>query len=65
MPCMHDKYMDVDGKAVETGSFNHSAAAEHKNSENVIVLWDAPKLAAAYTEDWKKLWDQAEPYNGK
>ena len=51
-----------DGKTVETGSFNYSAAAEHNNAENVIVLWESPRLAAAYTEDWQRLWDRAEPY---
>ncbi len=59
----HDKYMVIDGKTVETGSFNYSAAAEHNNAENVIVLWESPRLAAAYTEDWQRLWDRAEPYN--
>jgi phosphatidylserine/phosphatidylglycerophosphate/cardiolipin synthase-like enzyme len=59
----HDKYMIIDDKTVETGSFNYSAAAEHNNSENVIVLWESPKLAAAYAANWKSLWDQAEPYN--
>ena len=60
----HDKYMIIDGKTVETGSFNYTAAAEQHNSENVIVLWDAPKLAAAYTTNWQSLWDAAEPYAG-
>ena len=59
----HDKYMVIDGKTVETGSFNYSAAAEHNNSENVIVLWESPRLAAAYAADWQRLWDQAAPYN--
>ncbi|MDR3424434.1 MAG: phospholipase D family protein [Alphaproteobacteria bacterium] len=58
----HDKYMVIDGKTVETGSFNYTAAAEQHNSENVLVLWNAPKLAAAYGDNWKILWIQAEPY---
>jgi phosphatidylserine/phosphatidylglycerophosphate/cardiolipin synthase-like enzyme len=61
----HDKYMVIDGKTVETGSFNYTAAAEQHNSENVIVLWDDPALAAAYGENWKSLWDQAETYSGQ
>jgi phosphatidylserine/phosphatidylglycerophosphate/cardiolipin synthase-like enzyme len=59
----HDKYMVIDGKTVETGSFNYTFAAEQHNSENVIVLWDAPKLAAAYAADWQSLWDKAEKYS--
>jgi phosphatidylserine/phosphatidylglycerophosphate/cardiolipin synthase-like enzyme len=61
----HDKYMVVDFKTVETGSFNYSAAAEHNNSENVVVLWDGPKLAAVYADNCKSLWDKAEPYKGQ
>jgi phosphatidylserine/phosphatidylglycerophosphate/cardiolipin synthase-like enzyme len=60
----HDKYMVIDGKNVETGSFNYTAAAEQHNSENVIVLWDDPKLATAYADNWKNLWDAAESYSG-
>jgi phosphatidylserine/phosphatidylglycerophosphate/cardiolipin synthase-like enzyme len=61
----HNKYMVIDGATVETGSFNYSAAAESNNSENVIVLWDSPQLAAAYADNWKTLWDAAEPYQGR
>ncbi len=60
----HDKYMVVDGKTVETGSFNFTAAAEQRNSENVLVLWDSQELARLYGENWQKLWDLAEPYLG-
>ena len=36
----HDKYIVVDGKHTETGSFNYSQAAAKANSENVLVIWD-------------------------
>ena len=58
----HDKYVVADDKTVETGSFNYTASAEQRNSENVIVLWDSPKIAAVYTANWQDLWDAAEPY---
>ena len=58
---MHNKFMVIDGKHVETGSFNYSAAAADKNAENVLVLWDAPNLAARYAAQWQRLWDEAEP----
>jgi phosphatidylserine/phosphatidylglycerophosphate/cardiolipin synthase-like enzyme len=61
----HDKYMVIDGKNVETGSFNYTSAAEHYNSENAIVLWGDPKLAAAYAANWQSLWDKAEAYGGQ
>ncbi len=58
----HDKYMIIDAETVETGSFNYTAAAEQRNSENVLVLWQAPELARLYSENWQQLWDNAEPY---
>jgi phosphatidylserine/phosphatidylglycerophosphate/cardiolipin synthase-like enzyme len=36
----HDKYIVVDGKHTETGSFNFSQAAAKSNSENVLVVWN-------------------------
>lgn len=60
----HDKYIVIDEKTIQTGSFNYTASAESHNSENVIVLWDAPEVAAAYLRNWKNLWDQAETYVG-
>ena len=34
----YDKYIVVDGRHTETGSFNYSQAAARANSENVLVL---------------------------
>lgn len=48
----HDKYLIVDGRHVQTGSFNYSRAAANSNSENVIVIWHNPELAAAYLRHW-------------
>jgi phosphatidylserine/phosphatidylglycerophosphate/cardiolipin synthase-like enzyme len=58
---MHDKFVVIDGKTVETGSFNLTAAAEHSNAENVIVLHDYPDIAARYTVEWQRLWDESQP----
>ncbi len=58
----HNKYFVIDDKTVETGSFNYSAAAEHNNAENVIVLWNGPEVAALYAKNCQNLWDKAEPY---
>lgn len=55
---LHDKIMVWDGRHVQTGSFNYSKSANDANSENVIVLWDAPEIAAAYTRHWKSRWDR-------
>jgi phosphatidylserine/phosphatidylglycerophosphate/cardiolipin synthase-like enzyme len=61
-PIHHDKFIVVDGLHVETGSFNYSAAAARVNSENVIVLWNRPDVAAAYLAHWMSRWNQATPY---
>ena len=52
----------VDGRHVETGSFNYTASAEKYNSENAIVMWDAPELAAQYQKHWQSRWDQGRDF---
>jgi len=61
----HHKFMVIDGRHVQTGSFNYSAAAANKNAENVLVLRDAPELAALYAAEWQRLWDEAKPLAAK
>ena len=55
---LHHKFMVIDGKAVQLGSFNYSAAAVDKNAENVLLLKDVPGIAAQYANEWQKLWDE-------
>ncbi|MCL2473429.1 MAG: phospholipase D family protein [Alphaproteobacteria bacterium] len=57
----HNKYIIADGKTVQTGSFNYSAAAQNRNAENVIVLWNIPKIAKIYDANWENLWNISEP----
>lgn len=57
----HHKFMVVDGKHLQTGSFNYSAAANNKNAENVLVLREIPELAEKYEKEWQRLWDESEP----
>ena len=59
---MHNKFIVVDAKHVETGSFNFTSSAENGNAENAIVLWNNPQLAAIYTANWREHWDHSEPY---
>ncbi|AFJ90393.1 Plasmid conjugative transfer endonuclease (plasmid) [Burkholderia sp. KJ006] len=60
---LHDKVLIVDGKHVETGSFNFSAAAERTNSENAVVLWNRPDLAKQYSQHWESRWNSAQTFN--
>lgn len=58
----HDKVVIVDGRHVQTGSFNYSSSAERRNSENVLVVWDDPALARTYLTHFKRNWDLGKPY---
>ncbi|MBI6727609.1 phospholipase D family protein [Pseudomonas amygdali] len=58
----HDKVIITDDQNVETGSFNYSASAAKANSENAVVMWDAPAVASVYLEHWQSRWVQGQPY---
>ncbi|MNN54006.1 Phospholipase D precursor [compost metagenome] len=53
----------VDGSTVETGSFNFAKTAEFKNSENVIVIHNAPDLVAEYLAHWENRWQQGVDFS--
>lgn len=61
-PIHHDKFIVVDGRHVETGSFNYSDAAARKNSENALVLWNDPAIAAKYLSHWQDRWARGVAY---
>lgn len=61
----HNKFMVVDGIHVQNGSFNYTAAAEQRNAENALVIWNNPKLAATYADNWREHWEHSEPYAAK
>nr|WP_261802593.1 phospholipase D family protein [Variovorax sp. PAMC28562] len=54
----HDKYIVVDGRHTETGSFNYSQAAARSNSENVLVVWNDERVASSYLAHWDSRWAQ-------
>jgi phosphatidylserine/phosphatidylglycerophosphate/cardiolipin synthase-like enzyme len=57
---MHNKFTLVDGKRLETGSFNHTHHAAFANSENQIYL-SAPAIVSRYRKRFEKLWAEGEP----
>ncbi len=59
---MHNKFLIVDGRTVETGSFNYTYSAQHYNAENVLVVWNNPRLARIYAATWRGLWGESSPY---
>ena len=61
----HNKIMIIDGRTVITGSFNFTKAAESGNAENLLVISNAPELAARYTANWKEHLGHSEPYEAR
>lgn len=47
----HNKVMIFDSRTVLTGSFNFTRAADNRNAENVLIIYD-PTLAEAYRNNW-------------
>jgi phosphatidylserine/phosphatidylglycerophosphate/cardiolipin synthase-like enzyme len=57
----HHKFMVIDGKHVETGSFNYTQAAVKSNAENALLLWNVAPLAQRYRSEWQRLWAESTP----
>ena len=49
----HNKIMLIDGRAIITGSFNFTKAAEQSNAENLLVLLDKADLYAACEKNFQ------------
>jgi len=57
---MHHKFAIVDGRAVETGSFNYTSGAARSNQENQVYLW-TPEVVARYKNRFESSWREARP----
>jgi len=57
----HSKYMILGADRVITGSFNFTRAAEDRNSENLLVIYDHA-LATNYLHNWHTHFQHATPY---
>lgn len=60
----HDKFIIVDGRDVQTGSYNYAVSA-NRNSENVLVIRDDPALAAKYLAHWESRFREGAPYSAR
>jgi phosphatidylserine/phosphatidylglycerophosphate/cardiolipin synthase-like enzyme len=58
----HSKYVEIDGRTVETGSYNYSSQAARHNSENAVVISGNPNIAEQYLQNWKAVSALSEPY---
>ena len=61
----HNKVMVIDGQTVITGSFNFTKSAEDGNAENLLVINNAPDLAARYTANWNEHLGHSQPYQAR
>ena len=57
---MHDKFIIVDGKNVEWGSYNYTGRAEETNFENATFMSNG-NLAQRYRSDFVSIFSQATP----
>jgi phosphatidylserine/phosphatidylglycerophosphate/cardiolipin synthase-like enzyme len=57
---MHNKFMVIDEKALQLGSFNYTKSAEKSNAENVLVIRRNKKVISRYSIQWQKLWNEAQ-----
>lgn len=49
----YNKIMIIDNDIVITGSYNFTKSAEHRNAENLLVIY-SKKLAKIYKKNWYK-----------
>lgn len=52
---MHDKFIVVDGKHTQTGSYNYTISADRINAENVVYVRNLPPMAQKYLAVWERL----------
>ena len=55
---MHNKFSIIDGKRLETGSFNYTGHAATANQENQMYL-STPSVVGKYVERFEKVWYSA------
>ncbi len=58
----HNKVMIFDGKAVFTGSFNFTKAAQQRNAENGMIVRGDKALTDAYLANWEKRYGVSSRY---
>lgn len=59
--CVHNKIMIIDERALITGSFNWTKAAEERNQENMLRI-SSLDLNRCYRKNWQKIWETASLY---
>jgi phosphatidylserine/phosphatidylglycerophosphate/cardiolipin synthase-like enzyme len=57
---MHEKLMILDGEIVVIGSYNFTRAADERNDENVLIIFD-PQLAALFETEFRDIFEKGKP----
>lgn len=55
---MHHKFFVVDESIVVVGSYNFSRAAEERNDENILIIYD-PRIAEFYLQEFYRVFDHS------
>lgn len=58
----HDKAMVLDGRSVQTGSINYTAAGARENSENAVIEWNDVDSAAGFERHFQTRLEQCHPF---
>jgi len=58
---MHHKFIIVDNRKLETGSFNFTQSAGFRNQENQVYLSD-PVVVQSFVEQFEKIWIQSNGF---
>jgi phosphatidylserine/phosphatidylglycerophosphate/cardiolipin synthase-like enzyme len=51
----HSKYLIIDQLIIVTGSFNFTISADERNSENIVVIRNAPNTETQFSDDYRLL----------
>jgi len=54
---MHHKFVVIDSSILETGSYNYSYAAESKNQENQVYVYDLDVIAS-FSNQFSQMWSE-------
>lgn len=57
---MHHKFIVVDKRSVQLGSFNYTTSANKRNAESALFLMDVPDLAGTYRREFIQLYREEQ-----
>jgi phosphatidylserine/phosphatidylglycerophosphate/cardiolipin synthase-like enzyme len=60
---MHNKFTIVDGRMIETGSFNYTNNATENSNENQVYL-AKPAIVERYKQRFEAIWREGDPVSG-